>query len=175
MYNPNQLTPFKLTDMNTAISLTDSQIKRKVQAASKAWLKSKGYTDVTIHCIRGIFHATNACKYMMSAQYILEQATEYKFIFMSAGMARLPKAEPTSNDFAAIWNAEKLKMQANGSIFYGLEKTNNGYKDGIVTYQNRLCQWWTAHIIKGQLTDVMIKADTQEQARANQIRWEQNL
>jgi len=79
--------------LQTSELLTDTQIKRKIQADAKRWLKSKGFTDVSINRIRGTFHATNACKYMMSAQYILEQATGYKFTALSAGMARLPKPE----------------------------------------------------------------------------------
>ena len=73
--------------MNTEL-LTDSQINRKIQAVTKKWLASKGYNDVQVNCIRGTWHTTNASKYMMSAKYILEQATGFEFRYMTASMTR---------------------------------------------------------------------------------------
>jgi len=75
--------------MTQHVILTDTQRNRKIQASAKAWLKSKGYSDVTINCIRGTWHATNAGNYMMTAKYILEQSTGLEFRQLNASMARI--------------------------------------------------------------------------------------
>ena len=69
--------------------LTTPQLNRKIQAMAKNWLKERKYNDVTVNCIRGTFHTTNASNYMMSAKYILEQATGMQFRQMTASMTRL--------------------------------------------------------------------------------------
>jgi len=78
-------------------------------------------------------------------------------------------------DYSKIWEKTKQQMQKSGCTFYNLEKTRDHYKNGTVTYQNIKCEYWTAAIVKGELTDIMIKADSEQTARENQSRWESFL
>ena len=72
--------------------LTDTQVMRKVIAITKVYLKSLGYEKViTVHCIRGTYHATNCSVYWMTAKQILESATGLSFRSLNGSMARINK------------------------------------------------------------------------------------
>lgn len=79
------------------------------------------------------------------------------------------------NNYTQTFLATKNSMQDNGSVFFNLEKTYNDYKDAVVTYQNRLGEYWTAFINKGKLTDVMVKSANMDVARETQRRFESYL
>lgn len=73
--------------------LTDSQVRCKITAATKKWLKDNHYTNkIAFRYIRGTYHFDNCANYMLSAKYILEQATGLSFSEMNASMARLIKS-----------------------------------------------------------------------------------
>lgn len=82
------------------------------------------------------------------------------------------QAQANEQQYGKIWNDQKAQLQKRGCQFFNLEKTRDEYKNGVVTYQNIKCEYWTASIVKGILTDVMIKATTIEEARENQYRWQ---
>lgn len=70
--------------------LTDTQIKRKITAAAKQWLKERGYDNkIQFRCVRGTYHFDNCGNYMLSASYILNAATGFEFRNMGISMARL--------------------------------------------------------------------------------------
>ena len=79
------------------------------------------------------------------------------------------------NNYAKTFSATKKNMQDNGSVFFNLEKTHNDYKDAVVTYQNRMGEYWTACINKGRLTDVMVKSANMDAARETQRHFESYL
>ncbi len=69
---------------------TDSQIIRKVIAATKQWLKKYGYENkIMFRYIRGTFHFDNCGNYLLSANDILQQATGFQFTYYNTSMARL--------------------------------------------------------------------------------------
>jgi hypothetical protein len=107
-------------------------------------------------------------------------ADDYVGVFIGAGKeVRSPKTykltEREGSEFLQTWSETKAAMQKNGSQFFNLEKSRNGYKNGVVTYQNILCEYWTAMLSDGLLTDIMIKAKSMEEARENHYRWQQYL
>jgi hypothetical protein len=70
---------------------TDSQIRCKITAAVKCWLKDNGYDkSIFFRYVRGTYHFDNCGNYMLSAKGILEAATGLKFTqHGSHSMARL--------------------------------------------------------------------------------------
>ena len=73
--------------------LTEVQIKRKVQAKTKAWLKMNNFTDLKVRCTRGIFIIDNCGNYLLSAMEILEIATGLQFNQITNSTAKLKPTE----------------------------------------------------------------------------------
>ena len=44
-------------------------------------------------------------------------------------------------------------------------------KNGVITYLNRIGEYWTACTSNGKLTDIMMKADNLKSAAENHSRW----
>lgn len=69
--------------------LTDSQIRRKISAATKTYIKEKGWSGINFRYIRGTYHFDNCESYWITASEILQAATGLEFTRLSNSMARL--------------------------------------------------------------------------------------
>ncbi len=81
----------KLNELVKKDTLTDSQIKRKITAAAKAYVKEKGWSGIQLRSIRGTWHFDNCAAYWLTAAEILAAATGLEFTSLSNSMARLKK------------------------------------------------------------------------------------
>jgi hypothetical protein len=80
----------KLAESIKVELLTGSQIRCKITSATKHWINVNGYSNkITVRFIRGTYHLDNCGNYMLSAKYILEQATGFEFMALNGSMARL--------------------------------------------------------------------------------------
>ena len=77
-----------MTAINTEY-LTDTQVMRKVIAATKQWIKERKYNDVQVQYIRGTYHVTNHLGYMLTAKDVLELSTGLQFVAISDSMSKL--------------------------------------------------------------------------------------
>lgn len=70
--------------------LTHDQIKRKVTAVGKRWIKEHGFEkSLKVQCIKGIFHIDNCGNYLLTAKEILTDATGLEFTEIGISTTKL--------------------------------------------------------------------------------------
>jgi hypothetical protein len=64
------------------------------------------------------------------------------------------------------------KLESNGCTI--IAKFSRG-KNGVISYQNKLGELWTAMTVSDKLTDIMLKSSNELQINITHNRWVSNL